>query len=444
MIDKKFNGEIMCCLSKRSIVLVCLLMLAPFAFAADWPQWRGPNHNGSTEALDLPGKWTLEKNTKWSIDLPGTGSGTPIVSNDRVFISSTDTATGDLLGMCFNAATGKELWRKKISTKIRKIPRDGDMAASSPSTDGQRVYFTFENGVIAAFDYDGNFKWKRKLEDEYSSVHIKFGYSSTPLLFDGKMFVQVMRRPTINQGDSSKPLDSFILAIDPVTGKNIYKQLREFKVIEETYESYSSPTPFIHNGRKEVLVNAVENITSHDPATGKVLWQYQYTLEPMKWGRNISSLVTGNGMIFGVRERGNGLYALKGGATGVVEEKDIAWTFDGPCPDVSTPLFYQNRLYVFDGKKKKTITCLNPQNGDVIWTGEPGGKSPWRASLTAADGKIYCTNEKGLVIVLDAKADKYKEICRVNLAAKDTRASISIADDCLYIRTAGKLYCIGK
>lgn len=434
----------MCFEKKNLFVTASLLLFTSFAFCGDWPQWRGPSFDGSATESNLPAQWTPEQNTKWSTDLPGIGSGTPIICKGRVFISSTDSASKDLLGMCFDASTGKELWRKKISTQARKIARAGNMAAPSACTDGERVYFTFENAVIAAFDYQGDLKWKRSLEEEYGSVHVKFGYSSTPLLFDGRMYVLVLRRPEENRGDFPKPLDSFILAIDPVTGKNIFKQPRAFEVLEESYETYASAIPFVHNGRKEILVNAADHLTSHDPVTGKELWRYQYCLKSIKWGRNIASLVTGDGMIFGSRERGNGLYALNGGATGIVGEKDVAWRFDGPCPDVSTPLFYQNKLYVFDGSAKKKITCLNPKNGDIIWEGKPGGSAPWRASLTASEGKIYCTNEKGLIIIIDANAKEYKEICRVNLADKKALASIAIANERLFIRTATKLYCIEK
>ena len=425
-------------------VLLALMVIGSVGFGCQWPQWRGPSFDGSSDATGLVGSWSAEKNTKWVSDLPGSGACTPVICKERVFVSSTDSESDNLLGLCFDASSGKELWRRKVTTASRRIARAGDMAAPSASTDGERVYFAFENAVIAAYDYDGDLQWKRTLEDEYGSVHIKFGYSSTPLLYDGRMYVLVLRHPEQNRGDFPKPLDSFILAIDPVTGKNIFKQTRQFDVLEETYESYVSAIPFEHDGQKEILINAAEYLTGHDPATGKELWRYRYTKKSIRWGRNIASVVTGNGMIFGARERGEGFYAVKGGATGVVKEKDLAWTFDGPSPDVCTPLFYRDKLYVLDGKVKKHITCLSPETGKIIWQGDLGGSTPWRASLTAGDGKIYCINEKGLVVVIDASADDYREICRVDLDARKCLGSIAIANQNLFIRTGSKLYCIGR
>ena len=408
-------------------------------------QWRGPYFNGSSDETGLVGKWSVDKNVKWSAELPGTGASTPIICKSRVFVSSTDKASKDLLGMCFDSATGEELWRKKLSTAIRTIARKGDMAAPSACTDGDRVYFTFENGVIAALDYSGELIWKRKLEEEYGKFTIKFGYSSTPLLFDGIMFVAVFRHPDQYLAEDGKARDSFILVIDPVTGQNIYKQPRQFpEALDETNDSYISPVPFVHNGRKEILVNAADYLTAHDPATGKELWRYKYCLKPHRWGRNIASVSVGDGMIFGVRARGEGTYVINGGATGLVTEKDLAWTNDAQGPDVSTPLIYKGRLYVLDDRKKKTVTCYDPKTGNQIWKYKLGGNAPWWASLTAGDDKIYIINEQGLVVVFKAGSEKYEELCRVDLNDKKSQASIAIADKALFIRTGSRLLKIQK
>ena len=106
---------------KILLILVCIFVIASPAFSGDWMQWRGPSFNGSAEETGLPGKWTIKENVSWSTKLPGTGSGTPIICNGRVFISSTDQASKDLLGMCFDAKTGKQLWSKKQKLSSQRI-----------------------------------------------------------------------------------------------------------------------------------------------------------------------------------------------------------------------------------------------------------------------------------------------------------------------------------
>jgi len=107
------------------------------SFAGDWPRWRGPFHNGSADEKALPDSLT---NPLWASDLPGASGATPIICADRVFVSSMDSGDkGSFLAMCFDAKTGKELWRKPIGKDKRRFPRN-NMATPSPVTDGKRVF----------------------------------------------------------------------------------------------------------------------------------------------------------------------------------------------------------------------------------------------------------------------------------------------------------------
>ncbi|MHC4324816.1 MAG: outer membrane protein assembly factor BamB family protein, partial [Planctomycetota bacterium] len=107
--------------------------------------------------------------------------------------------------------------------------------------------------------------------------------------------------------------------------------------------------------------------------------------------------------------------------------------------------YYQNRLFVLNGiRSGKVVTCLEPKTGARIWQGKIGGRGPWRASLTGADGKLYCINETGEIIVLDAGTDKFKIIFETKTKETPIQSSISVAGGHLFIRTAKNLYCIGK
>jgi outer membrane protein assembly factor BamB len=426
------------------IVIVGLLVGGPVS-AGDWSHWRGPFLNGSSDEKNLPASWSKTENIAWVASLPGHSSATPIIANGKVFVSSTDRDSDALLALCLDARNGKELWRKKLGASSRKVPRN-NAATPSPVTDGKHVYFMYGSGHLAGLDREGNVLWSRNIEAEYGNISIKYGYSSSPLLYDGKLYILIQRRHTTYRSPDSTTLDAFILAVDPKTGRNIWKQPRKTDALDESLDSYSSPLLYQHSGRVEILVIGADYLTANDPATGTELWRYGYVEQKSTRGRNITSLVTSDGLIFGVPSRGkNGLFALKSGGEGTVNDDHIAWRFDGPSPDVCTPLYYKGNIYVLDGKSGGVLTCLDAGTGRQKWQGKLGGRTPpWRASVTAADDKLYCISEGAEAVVLAAGDEGFKVLSRIDMEDKPVQASIAIADGRLFVRTANKLFCIGN
>ena len=172
---------------------------------------------------------------------------------------------------------------------------------------------------------------------------------------------------------------------------------------------------------------------------------YLYQTTKVRDSRIVPSLVAGEGLIFGTKYKHRGIFALKPAGVDNNSEPSIAWEFNGPSPDVSSPLYYKNRLYVLDGMTEgKVVTCLDPKTGEKIWQGTIGGRGPWRASLTGAGDKLYCINETGEVVVLAAGGDEFKVLFETKIDESPIQSSIAVANCRLFIRTAQKLYCIGK
>jgi outer membrane protein assembly factor BamB len=412
------------------------------AFGTDWPQWRGPFFNGSTDERGLPVSWSKTENVAWVSPLPGPSGATPVIANGRVFVSATIKGTPEFVALCFDAKTGKELWRKPAGSDPRKFARN-NMASPSPVTDGKSVFFLYGNGMLLGLDADGKELWSRSIEKEYGNLALQYGYSNSPVLYEGRLYITVIRRDRpYRNPPADGPLDSFILALDPATGKTLWKQPRKTNAFDEGMETYSTLMPFVRNGKTELLMTGGDFITAHDPATGQELWRFEHWHEKVRDSRVIPSLVTGEGLIFGSRHKHNPVFALEPPTGGGPAR--IVWEFAAAAPDCSTPLFYDGRLYVFDGLKRKVVTCLDPKTGKTFWQGKLNARSQWWSSPTAADGKLYLISENGEIVVLQAGGDEFKVLFEMQIQEPLIQSSIPIAGGHLFIRTAENLYCIGK
>ena len=159
--------------------LVLAIVSSCVARAADWPQWRGPYFNGSTDEKDLPSQWSTTENIAWSAALPGSSAATPIVWQDRVFLSGVDADKDMLQASCFSRADGKLLWRHDIAKGIRRDERS-TYAAPSPVTDGKIVVFFYGNGELACFDLDGNRRWARNIAERLRAVRLPVDLRQQP------------------------------------------------------------------------------------------------------------------------------------------------------------------------------------------------------------------------------------------------------------------------
>jgi len=412
------------------------------AFGTDWPQWRGPFCNGSTDEPNLPVSWSKTENVAWVSPLPGPSGATPVIVDGRVFVTSTVKGTPDFVALCLDAATGKQLWQKQAGSNSRKFPRN-NMASPSPVTDGRRVFFLYADGTLLGFDIDGQELWSRNIEKEYGNLALQFGYSNSPVLHDGRLYITVVRRnKPYREPAADAPLDSFLTALDPATGRTLWKQPRTTNAFDEGMETYSTLMPFARDGKVELLMTGGDFVTAHDPASGTELWRFEYWQEKIRDSRVIPSLVTGAGLIFGSRHKNNPVFALEPPAAD--RPGRILWEFGETAPDCSTPLFYEGRLYVFDGLKRKAITCLDPKTGRTFWQGKLGGRSPWWSSPTGADGRLFLISESGEIAVLQAGGDEFTVLFETKFDEPPIQSSIAVAGGRLFIRTAANLYCVGK
>ncbi|WCJ59715.1 PQQ-binding-like beta-propeller repeat protein [Fontisphaera persica] len=418
--------------------------------AANWPQWRGPEFNGSSPERNLPAQWSKTENVKWVADLPGVSAATPAVWDNHVFVTAAVRERQELLAIAVDRRTGKILWQQKVSDGFGQDNRS-TYASPSPVTDGKTVWFFFGNGELAAFDFNGKKLWARNIQRDYGAFAFLWTFSSSPLLYNGRLYLQVLQRdvPVNGRGRRDGPNESYLLAMDPATGKELWRHIRPSDAREESREAFSTPIPHTHAGRAEILIAGGDCISGHDPATGREFWRWG-TWNPQRithW-RLVPSPVAAQGVVLACAPKGGPVVAVKLGRNGVLSDKEVAWQSEDRAvsTDVSTPLYYQGRFYVLNSDRR-TLSCLEPLSGKVLWTGELKGRSKIEASPTGADGKIYVMNHSGEVFVV-AAGDTFNLLATIPMGGeaedRDLRSTIVPAYGNLFIRTGAKLYCIGK
>jgi outer membrane protein assembly factor BamB len=428
----------------RTVVLpLAAAVIASPALADNWPQWRGPHLNGSSDAKNLPDK--LEKDSaKWQAKLPGPSGGTPVVWDNRIFVSALDQQSQKLLALCIDRADGHVLWRKEVGQGVFTNRRN-NMASPSPVTDGKTVWFYYGNGDLAAFDVDGNPLWSRNLQKDFGNFNYQWTYGSSPLLHDGRLYVQVLHRDVPVQGPpTGEKAESYLLAVDPQTGKDLWRHVRPNDAAAESKESYGTPMPLDGSPRDEVVLIGGDCVTGHDAKTGAELWRYG-GWNPQKIGhwRLVPSVVTAEGIVIACAPKGGPVMAIKAGGEGDVSKSHELWKTKAFSSDVCVPLYYKNNLYVLDGDAKK-LYCVELKTGKVKWSGSLGGGDVFRASPTGADNKIYCMNERGQVWVVSAD-EPFKILYKGDLGGADwpTRSTIVAVDGGVLVRTSDTLYCFG-
>lgn len=424
----------------------------------NWPSFRGVNASGLTENQDLPLEWDVEsgKNIKWSYETQGLGLSSPIIWENRVFITTAidqvadDSSLkvglyGDVVSVdnenphtweviCLDRDTGKEIWRKEAFRGVPKIKRHpkSSHASSTAATDGKHVVAFFGSEGLYCYDFDGNLLWKRDFgvldSSWYTMPEAQWEFGSSPVIHEGKVIIQV---------DVQK--DSFIAALDIKNGETVWKTDRD------EIPTWSSPTIYTGSDRTQVIVNGYKHIGSYDFNTGEPIWW-------LKGGGDIPvpTPVVGfeNVYITSSHGRMRPIYAIKLDAVGDVTPTDeknlnehVAWFYPRKGAYMPTPLIYGDYLYVC--RINGILLCYDAKTGEEIYKQRVGSmQGAFTASPVAADGKLYLAGDYGDVHIVQA-GPEYK-LLATNELHESCLASPAISGNLLFVRTIGHLFALGK
>jgi hypothetical protein len=428
----------------RQLVFASLVAtLASTAARADnWPQWRGPHFDGHSDEKNVPTEWgaplaankkefaSPPKNIVWQFKMPGRGASTPVVWDDKIFLTAqTETA---VVVMCVGT-DGQEKWQKPIGTPAKYGQPDADNATASCITDGKNVWAFAGSGKLACFDLAGNPVWETDLQ-KYGKFTIQFGCHWTPVLYKGKLYLQVMHR-----------MAQKLVRLDAASGKEDWAVERPGYGKGESPDVYASAMIWEGPGGPLLVAHGNDYCTGHKLDDGAEVWRVM-GLNPTTNGawRFVSMPLLSPDLIVVPSCKDGPTVAFNPvGAKGEItpENKAELWRLPaGPTrttPDVVTPLRVGDLVYILaDGP----LTARDVKTGQEVYRKSvtPGIH---RAGMLYADGNIFCVGRDGTTDVV--KAGREFKVVSTNALPDYICASPVTANGRLYIRGWNTLWAIG-
>jgi len=430
------------CVRDRLPRLRCVLLLSALAgssfvptrpsAAENWPAWRGPRHDGVSREAPAPAAWDIAQDVAWSLPLPGPAGSTPIVWDDRLLLTS---ASGEELVLICASTQGEELWRRTLSEGNEAVRSDeGNFASPSPSTDGRHVWTLVGTGVLACHALDGTPTWQFNVEDRYGALDLQFGMASTPLLHEGRLYLQLIH----GDGDP-QTREARIVCLDAATGDELWQTERPSDGREECEHSYASPLLFLGGKQPLLLTHGADYLIAHRLNDGGEVWRLGGMNPPGSYNptlRFVSSPVAAEGMIVVPSAKGGPVFGLTGAGEGDVtsDKTAVKWRMPRNTPDVPSPLIHDGLVYLC--RENGTLICLDAETGEELYQ-ERLVDDRHRASPLWVDGKLYCVSRRGIVSVV--KAGRSFELLARNATGEDISASPVFANGVLYLRTFASL-----
>lgn len=459
------------------LVALAFLMLEP-----EWPGFRGPNGNGIPADDKAPPAFAQDRNLRYKITVPA-GNSSPMLLNGRLYLTGHEG--DDRFTLCYDASSGKELWRRTIKRARTETvhPLNGP-TTPTPATEGEHIYAFLPEYGLVSYSVDGKERWRTPL-GPFDTIQ---GVATSPIVTDGLVVLFL-----------DQPYDSFVVAFDAKSGKQRWKMDRPSGLLG----GYSTPVIYRPaKGPAQIVVTGAVEVTGYQISTGERLWWVRgltfapaappilagdtlYMVEPKsepdsfsratKYDKNGDRIVTleelsgdkidekiwykivksidhhyGNrdsaidesewNKSLGGSHNLGGLSAIKLGGKGDLTDSAARWRVFKGMPYVTSPLLYRDVLYIV--RNGGVLSTYNPASGELYRQDRlKDALGEYYASPVAAGGRIYLVSKEGKLTVVKAAA-QWEHDSSVDLE-EQVIATPALANGHLFVRTAGHLYCFG-
>lgn len=440
------------------------------SLGGDWPQFRGPLANPISDDPRLPIHWSSSENIEWSVEIPGCGWSSPIVSGETVFFTTTltegdskapqtgtefsneyvaeltkqglsqeeivqrvterdielpDEVTVRYVLYCLELATGREVWKREYhhGKPAGGRHRKNSFTSETPVTDGHSIYVLAGNMGLSCFDMQGVLRWQQSLDA--NPIYMDFGTGSSPVLCGDQVLVA---------SDNEK--DSYLKSFHKESGKLLWTATRSSDAGAQPLPLKSSwVTPFVWNNsvRTEIVWAGPDRASSFD-VDGNELW----SMRGMGMGLAASSFAVGDQLILNAG-RGKAMHCIRPGAQGDISlpsnassNEYVVWTQARTGTYIPSAVAYDGGLYIVTDNG--ILTRLDLATGETSYRKRlKGSEADFTASPWAYAGHVFLASEQGDVYVV--KAGQEFELSHVNSTGELAMATPALVEDRLLMRT---------
>jgi outer membrane protein assembly factor BamB len=413
----------------------------------NWPSFRGDHASGVAAGASPPLTWNVNssRNVAWRVPIAGLGHSSPIVWGNRIFLTTavSDSPAAQTLALgdsdaagidpaddavphrwqvlALDRETGKVAWKRTVHQGVPRVKRHvkASHASATPATDGRVVVAMLGSEGLFAFDMEGKELWRRDFgalavgladEPEY-----EWGPASSPVIYGDRVFVQ-----------NDRYKDSFVAALDVMTGKEIWRAAREER------PAWTTPLVHVHEGRATLVVTSPLFIRGYDVRSGRELWRIADPDGQVK----VSTPVAAGGLAIatgGWPSAARPVIALR------ALDGEVVWRHERGSPYTSTPLVYDGLLYIVTDNG--ILSAYDVATGARVYQTRLSQRAgSFSASPVAANGRIYFASEDGQVIVI--RAGRRFEVLATNEMNEVCMATPALSGDLLLVRTKSHLYAL--
>jgi hypothetical protein len=406
---------------------ITLVLLTTASLAGEhWPQFRGPDGDGTSDAVGLPITWSETENVTWKTAIHGRGWSSPVVWGNKIWLTTATEDGHDQFVLCVDLGSGRILHDIRLLHNdeiVQDIHRLNSYASPTPVLEEGRVYVHF--GVYGTACLDAETAKPLWLRRDIHCDHFR-GPGSSPILWNDLLIFHM------------DGIDvQYVIALDKQTGRTVWKTDRSIDftgIIPDLRKAYSTPIVIEAAGRRQLISTGAQGSYAYDPTTGEELWRVQH-----KGFSNVSRPMFAHGLVYvnSAFSRAS-LIAVRPDGRADVTDSHVAWRFDKGMPVKPSPVMVGDLIFAVDDKG--IATCLDANTGGPVWQHRIGGQ--YSASPIYADGRIYFFSHDDEATVIEP-AREYTQLAANQLDA-GCMASPAVVGKALILRTKTHLYRIEK